>query len=248
MNNEDFLKMRKGLIDTEIETPIESVVMSTFPASFAASKAAVSDIVDIKEALMKCLKSFKVWDDEDMSDSGVRHSTMTNVDTCSRQLSEFARSKLEKHGGKLDIQGEQFCSRMLADSERFVTKMLDFVSNFYKKHLRSSGLSEETLWGICVEIIGYILKEIATARNHVVNSAQHRPTMYFWGMLQAWKIQQRYLYHDFLDDLALSGILVRRALLRKSDLVVKLEGEVDSLKKEIRGLQTTVAALKKKLG
>lgn len=251
MDEADFLKKLKNLKDTDIDTHIESIFLSSFtaviPGSFAASKAAVSDLIDIKDALLKCLKSFKAWDDEDMSDSGVRHATMNSSDMCSRQLSEFAKSKCTSMGGPLTLEGERFCSRMLVDSERFVTKLLEFITNFYKKHLKSSGLAEDTLWNICVEIIGYILKEISTARNHVVNTAQTHPAMYFWGMLKAWQIQQRYLHHEFLDDPALSGILVRRALLRKSDMVVKLEAEVDALRKELRAVQTVNAQLKKKV-
>lgn len=99
-----------------------------------------------------------------------------------------------------------------------------------------------------MEILAYIIDEIGRAHNQVVDPAQEHPELYFWGMLQAWEIQQRYLDNRFLDDPALSGILVRRALLRKSEGTIKLEKELEVLKKDMRGMQTMIAQLKKKAG
>ena len=65
-----------------------------------------SDLIDIKDALLKCLKSLKAWDHEDMSDSGVRHATMNSSDMRSRQLSELAKSKCTSMGGPLTLEGE----------------------------------------------------------------------------------------------------------------------------------------------
>jgi hypothetical protein len=45
--------------------------------------------------------------------------------------------------------------------------------------------------------------------------------LYLWGMLQAWKVQQRYLANDFKNDPALTGIMVRRLLLHGGDTTVK---------------------------
>ena len=110
-----LLKKLKGRKDTDISSHIESIFLSSFtmviPASFAASKAAVSDVIDTKEALMKLLKSFKVWDNELMSDNGVKHSTRMSADQCSRRLNKFARCK-RRVDGDMTGEGEKFCNRL----------------------------------------------------------------------------------------------------------------------------------------
>jgi uncharacterized protein YneF (UPF0154 family) len=54
--------------------------------------------------------------------------------------------------------------------------------------------------------------------------------LYLWGMLQAWKVQQRYLANDFKNDPALTGIMVRRLLLHGGDTTVKDKlAKLDSL-------------------
>ena len=135
---------------------------------------------------MKLLKSFKVWDIKLMLDNGVKHSTRMSADRCSRRLNEFARCK-RRVDGDMTGEGEKFCNRLLADSEPFVTKLIEFITDFYKKHRLSLGLSEDTLWEICMEILAYIIDEIGPARNQVVDPAQEHLELYFWGMLQGGK-------------------------------------------------------------
>ena len=86
-----------------------------------------------------------------------------------------------------------------------------------------------------------MIDEIATVRNVHVDRASEEPAWYYWGMLKAWEVQNRYLAADFINDPSLNGIFVRRAVLRKNEFVVKLE-------KDVRLLTQRVSSIKPKGG
>jgi hypothetical protein len=82
---------------------------------------------------------------------------------------------------------------------------------------KTSGLSDEVIEELCIKLLAYILDEIVKAHNGFSDAGEAQPAYFLWGMLQAWEIQQRYLLHNFVNDPALNGIFVRRAVLRSMD-------------------------------
>lgn len=178
------------------------------------------------------MKSFAYWESDDCSE-GVKLCVEASLERCRTRVDEFASEC------SMTVGGEQFCSRLMADSDRFVSSFVSFLTKFYQTYLKVSGMKDTALWDLCLEIMAHIVEELARVRNCYVDSAATRPNMYYWGMLRAWEVQQRYLGNKFINDPSLMGILVRRALLRKDDSVVSLE-------KEVRTLSTKVASLAKK--
>jgi hypothetical protein len=65
-------------------------------------------------------------------------------------------------------------------------------------------------------------------------------------MLQAWEIQQRYLSHKFMNDPALNGIFVRRAVLRSMD--TKVVGQVRELINRVTALESKAPPAGRKRG
>jgi hypothetical protein len=64
------------------------------------------------------------------------------------------------------------------------------------------------------------LDEIVKVHNGFLDAGEAQPAYFLWGMLQAWEVQRRYRLHNFVDDPALNGIFVRRAVLRSMDATV----------------------------
>lgn len=230
----ESLKNRKGRTDTHVGTGIESLFVSSFDTSFPAtlspSKTSVGDAASTVQVLKKLLKDAKVWESEDGSE-GVKHAVEESAATISVRIETFA----EQAG--MCVHGQQFCGKLMADSYKFVNNLVSFLTRFYQSYLKLSGMKESTLWELCLDILGHILREIVSVRNAYVDSAASEPAMYYWGMLKAWQVQQRYLGNKFIDDPALTGILVRRALLRKDEAVAQME-------KDLRMVQGKLAALK----
>ena len=244
IHEEEFLKNRKGRSDTKIGTGIESIFLSSFdtmiPSSLSPSKESLGDLASVNQALKKLVKSYEIWEREDMSE-GVKAAVEASAQECRTRVEEFA---FRKSGVTAD--GWQFCQRLLTDSEKFVNQLLDFITRFYTQYHKVSGMSKDSLWDLCLEILAHILTEIARVRNAYVDAAASNPSLFYWGILKAWQVQQRYLGYKFVSDPALTGIFVRKALLRKNEHVVALEKKIEEMSVTIRQLTTQIANLKNK--
>ena len=236
VSEEEGLKTRKGRNDIKAGTAIESVFVISFgtttPATLAPTKSTSSDLP--VEALKTLLKSPSVWEREDGL-GGVKHSILSSANHCRERIEHFANS------AGISDEGRSFCIQLISDLSRFVSQFVEFISKFYAITLKTSGMSEGALWELCLEIIAHVIDEIATVRNVHVDRASEEPAWYYWGMLKAWEVQNRYLAADFINDPSLNGIFVRRAVLRKNEFVVKLE-------KDVRLLTQRVSSIKPKGG
>jgi len=61
--------------------------------------------------------------------------------------------------------------------------------------------------------------------------------MYLWGMLEAHKIQERYLENNFQDDPQLTGIMVRAVLMHGQDATIK--GRLNSIEEAVEAVTCT---------
>jgi hypothetical protein len=114
---------------------------------------------------------------------------------------------------------------------------VSYITKLHQSTMIASGLQPEIMWEICIEIIAHIIDEIVAARNCYSDSGEQNPAYFLWGMLKAWEIQKRYLDNNFLDDPALNGIFVRRAVLRSMD--AKVTGQVRELMNRVSVLEKT---------
>jgi len=243
VDEELFLKNQKGRNDTKLGSWIETCFVSSFvttvPASLAPQRANVGEVTSRAKLLEKVMKSYSDWESEDLA-SGIRKSVEYSSTHVQGRIHNFSSM-----ADGLTPQGAMFCSKLTSDSHLFVTDFTSWITGFYRTHLALSGMSEEALWGLCLEVIGYITNELCLARQQFIDSAPGEPALYFWGLLKAWEIQQRYRTNKFANDPALNGIFVRRALLRKSGAMVQAEKKLAALELGLRQAETKIATLNK---
>jgi hypothetical protein len=236
VSNEESLAVKKALLDNKLATGLQGLVVSSFttsiPAAFAPSKSATVAVANsTKDILKRSAPKYESWEDEQAS-GGLRFRLEKAITACRGRVDMAIESSTE-----MSSQGRELCTRITADSERFANALIDFITRLYPTTKKTSGLSDNVIWELCIELLSYILDEIVKARNGFSDAGEAQPAYFLWGMLQAWEIQQRYLSHNFINDPALNGIFVRRAILRSMDSKV-----VD----QVRELMSRVLALENK--
>jgi ferric iron reductase protein FhuF len=75
----------------------------------------------------------------------------------------------------------ELCTRITSDSDRFATSLIDFITRLYPTTKKTSGLSDEVIWELCIELLAYILDEIVKARNGFSDAGEAQPAFFFVG-------------------------------------------------------------------
>jgi len=86
----------------------------------------------------------------------------------------------------------------------------------------------------------------------VADLARFAKGMYLWGMLEAHKIQERYLENNFQDDPQLTGSMVRAVLMHGQDATIKgrlnsVEEAVEAVTRACRNESTDKQTLNRRL-
>jgi hypothetical protein len=111
-----------------------------------------------------------------------------------------------------DLEATRLASGLLADSVGFVTDLLNWVEKCYRDLTHDTTYTSKEVWEMLLESLEQIFAELYAVRSPMVDAG-----LLLWGSLQAWKIQERYRKNKFQDDPALTGIFVRRILLKGPD-------------------------------
>jgi hypothetical protein len=244
VSNEESLAVKKASLDNKLATGLQGLVVSSFttsiPAAFAPSKSATAAAANsTKDVLKRSAPQFEAWEDEQCA-GGLRFRLEKAVLSCR------ARVDMSIENSDMTPQARELCTRVTSDSERFAMSLIEFITRLYPTTKKTSGPSDEVIWELCIELLSYILDEIVKARNGFSDAGEAHPAYFLWGMLQAWEIQQRYLSHKFMDDPALNGIFVRRAVLRSMD--AKVVAQVRELMNRVASLEKAPVANKTPAG
>jgi hypothetical protein len=234
VSNEESLAVKKALLDNKLETGLQGLVVSSFttsvPAAFAPSKSAVAAVANsTKDILKRSAPKFDSWEDEQAS-GGLWFRLEKTILSCRARVDMAIESSV------MSGPARELCTRITSDSDRFANALIDYITRLYPTTKKTSGLSDEVVWELCLELLAYILDEIVKVRNGFSDAGEAQPAYFLWGMLQAWEIQQRYLSHNFGNDPALNGIFVRRAVLRSMD--TKVITQVRDLMNRVTILET----------
>jgi len=97
---------------------------------------------------------------------------------------------------------------LTADSVSFLSQRDAWLTKSYHEITTDTVYSGKVAWCMLMECLVKILEELHSAQEDVTDAARLAPELYIWGMLRAWKVQQRLLQHDFQDDPMLTGVLV----------------------------------------
>lgn len=136
----------------------------------------------------------------------------------------------------LTSDGDKFCSKMLSDSEKFANALILWISQFHDRLVKSAVFKPEAVWELSLEALSHIFQELVKARNRSCDGAAANPGLYYWGMLRAWEIQQRYLLHKFGDDPSLNGIFIRKVCFSQDEQAAQMSKDIVKLQSQVKSL------------
>jgi hypothetical protein len=202
------------------------------------------------------LKKYEVWKPVG-SVNGVSHQIASGVESVSKRVVE-----LRKRFSDTNIL--LLSAGLCQDSSNFCKELVIFINEQQEELTTNTPYTAEQVWQMQLECLQKIVEELSDARSCYSEAGRDNRGNYVWGMLMAWKVQQRYRDNHFKDDPALTGILVRRILMQGQDSSVKKqlqkvdanENKIDNYKREnnaavkavkddVNKLKEDVAKLKK---
>jgi len=110
---------------------------------------------------------------------------------------------------------------LTGDLVSLLSQMDAWLTKSYCKITTDTVYSGKVAWCMLMECLAKILEELYSAREDVPDAARLAPELSIWGMLRAWKVQQRLLQNNFQDDPMLTGVFVQGILLHGEDVSLK---------------------------
>ena len=197
---------------TDVPTGLDGAVLTSFatilPSIFVGGKKVVEG--GVYDALEGYLKTSEIWKPRGRQ-TGVGQQVLDGVHRVSSRATNLRAATIE------DPDALLLSSGLCQDSERFCRELVQFMDEQVDEMKRLSAYSEEDIWSMQLECLQKILEELNEAREGVADAALYQHGLFLWGMLRAWKVQQRYLSCHFKDDPALTGIFVRRIVMHGED-------------------------------
>jgi len=142
---------------------------------------------------------------------------------------------------------------MLNDTKQFVLDLVRFVDDYFAEVSSASAVTEEDAWVLVSSMLAEIISEMRIARNLVKHSRVNNDMYHIWGALKTHVIMKRFSAANFINDSALSGVVVRFLMKRKTDLdgmtgvnrkVTACEGKITTVANDVKALKTDVRKLK----
>jgi hypothetical protein len=133
---------------------------------------------------------------------------------------------------------------MLAASRDFVLDLTRFVDDFYSEMSLAPSMTTLEAWDLTRTLLAEVLTELRETRNTVEHSRDTEPLLTIWGALKTHEIMKRYKDKEFRDDPALTGILVRHILKRKtdSDGLESIRAKITTLTNRLTAAESTTKA------
>jgi hypothetical protein len=140
----------------------------------------------------------------------------------------------------------ELAKAMLAQSRSFVLDLTRFVDDFYAE-MSPPAMTTVEAWALTKSLMVEIFSELRENRNTVEHSRVKEPILTIWGALKTHEVMKRYVDKDFRDDPALSGILVRHILKRKTDTdgLDAIRAKLTNLTSRLSAMEGTVRTNKK---
>jgi hypothetical protein len=208
----DALRSREARTKVKLINPLEASTVTSFdspvPSIIAASGKSAH------AAMSDHLKSFK-----DFKGSGRDRGVGQQIKVGCKAIVERI-SKLRETQGT-NAQARALSLGMASDARLFNEGFVRFMEELNEELTADTTYSPQEAWAVCIDCADEIWRELSAVRSAYLDAACMSKGLYLWGMLQAWKVQQRYLANDFKNDPALTGIMVRRLLLHGGDTSVK---------------------------
>lgn len=243
---------------TNISSTLEAAVLTSFstvlPSILVGGGGKRSEGVSMGGAfawLSGYLKKFEVWKPIG-SVNGVSHQITTGVTGVAKQVVELRKQYTDANILLLSDGLSQ-------DSANFCKELVAFMNDQHEELTNNTPYTADQVWQMQLECLLKIIEELSAARMCYAAAARTSRGNYIWGMLMAWKVQQRYRQNLFKDDPALTGILVRRILMQGQDGSVKKqlqkvdanEIKIDNYKREnnaaVKGVKDELAKVKDEL-
>jgi uncharacterized protein YneF (UPF0154 family) len=244
----EALKMLESQKKVDQKTTLESAVYASFmtivPSVFVGGKPSGEGASPF--SLLKAnIKSYAEWKPAASHGDGVSKRIETGVIAIDRRITAMRNEHTSSDVIVLS-------STLARDSLLFCTSLCTFIEDQHNEMVESTGYVAADSWEMQLECIGVILEELSAARNPVVDAAFFNPGMYLWGMLQAWKVQTRYMQNNFRDDPALNSVMLRHILYQKPDTQISSKlAKVEELSKTVtehhRNTQSQIKKLEEKL-
>jgi hypothetical protein len=208
----DTMRFLESQQRVDQKTGLESAVVTSFhtiiPSVFIGSSKNVEG--GIFAALKGSMKDYNAWKPAQSQSTGMAKRIKDGVAQVDNRITTMRAEILENELIRVS-------NTLVTDSMVFCTHLCSFLEEQHVTYSEGTGYSAATVWDMQLECLQTILEELHNARIGVVDAARHRPGLLLWGMIQAWKVQKRYMNNNFGDDPALTGILVRRLIMQGDD-------------------------------
>jgi uncharacterized protein YneF (UPF0154 family) len=237
----DTMRFLESQRRVEQSTGLESAVTTSFhtivPSVFIGSSKNVEG--GVFAALKASMKDYNAWKPAQSQSTGVAKRIKDGVAQVDERITML-------RGEEDDSEVIRISNTLATDSMVFCTRLCSFLEEQQVTYMDGTGYSAATVWDMQLECLQTILEELHNARIAVIDAARHRPGLLLWGMIQAWKVQKRYMSNNFGDDPALTGILVRRLIMQGDDKGSQTK-KVDELQKIVNEHQRNNASQFKKI-
>ena len=184
--------------------------------------------------LSNYIKSYETWKPVG-SNNGVSHQITSGVASVTKRVNELRKSFKQSD---IIVLSNGLCQ----DSANFCNEFVRYINDQQEELTNNTAYTEDQVWNMQLECIQKIVEELSQAREGFSDAGRAARGNYVWGMLMAWKVQQRYMANNFKDDPALTGVLVRRILMQGTDQSVKKKmGKIDALESKYEDLKRKLA-------
>jgi uncharacterized protein YneF (UPF0154 family) len=230
---DDATKNMEMQLKTQMATGLEASVLTSFatviPSILVGSggKSGEGTKGGTYAWLHSYLKSFEVWKPVG-TNNGVSHQITSGITSVTKRVTELRRQYSVNPDVVLLSAG------LCQDSSQFCNDFVRFINDQQEDLTNNTAYTEEQVWNMQLECIQKIVEELNQAREGFADAGRAARGNYVWGMIMAWKVQQRYMENNFKDDPALTGVLVRRILMQGQDSSVKKKlAKIDALESKL---------------
>lgn len=229
----ELTQRTKNSMEHSAQAKFVSSFDTLVPSVFAPSSSAAANMSSYVEILKKKMPSYDHWMKDKLTKNGLSFFTKEVIKDGHKQIKAVMRTDLSGDGREL-------CSQITDDSKDFALALVTHISEFYENIRAISALPAAEVWEICLETLAHVLQDLVSVRNFYRNSGAMNPSLYGWGMLRAWEVQQRYLANNFTGDPSMNNVLLQRVLFKRSD------PKLETLEKECRKHFARIDKLEKK--
>lgn len=229
---EDAGRQREFEAKAKVTSTLQMAVVTSFdtiiPSVFVGAKKTAESGGSPYDWLKGNMKNFEAWKPVGMS-NGVANQVLEGVPKVTNRVNELRRYQTT------DTNAVLLSSGLCQDSAHFCMELVRFINEQHEELTQKTMYTSAQVWSMQLECLEKIIEELSEARESVADAARFQPAYYLWGMLKAWKVQQRYLENHFKDDPALTGILVCRILMQGQDTSIRAKlDKIDELEREMK--------------